>query len=389
MSTRKKIKVLETIRQGKIGGGETHVLDLVRELNKDLYEPVVLSFTDGPMIDTLKEMGIKTYVIHTETPFDIRKWKQVRQVLEMEEIDILHAHGTRANSNTFWSARQLGIPIIYTVHGWSFHPDQQPLVKKLRIMGEKLLTKNSDVTVCVSHSNLNDGKQLFDLSRATVVNYGINATKFNPDGQYKDIRSEFNIPKDVLLVGYIARITIQKDPFTLIKAIHQIPAGINIHFLIVGDGELKDKMVKLAQELNIQHRITFVPFRQDVPAILHAIDIYCLPSLWEGLPIGLLEAMAMRKAVVASAIDGTKEAIASGKNGLLIPPSSPEKLAEALILLAKDEALRQRLSLEAYATVAATYNVEEMTRHVESLYNKVLSAPEKDTLQRKMGVSVV
>jgi len=383
----KKIKVLETIRQGKIGGGETHVLDLVEALNKDIYEPVVLSFTDGPMIGRLKEMGIKTHVIYTEKPFDVRKWKQVRQLLEAERIDILHAHGTRANSNTFWAARQLNIPIIYTVHGWSFHPDQPPLVKKLRTFGEKVLVKNADITVCVAENNLKDGQELFDMRRATVIKNGINLAKFNPDAAFAAVRAELGIPKETLLVGYIARITAQKDPFTLLKAIKKLPEHIPMHFLVVGDGDLKDEAVKMAQELQIQHRLTFAGFRQDIPAILHAVDIYCLPSLWEGLPIGLLEAMAMQKAVIASAIDGTKEVINSGKNGLLIPPKSPDKLAEALLLLATDKGFRLRLSLEARATIAETYNVVQMTQQVERLYEQVLAAPANDALTDKLEIS--
>lgn len=383
MPNQRKIKVLETIRQGKIGGGETHVLDLVRELDKEVYEPVVLSFTDGPMIDALKELGIRTYIIHTETPFDIRKWKQVRQLLQEEKIDLLHAHGTRANSNTFWSARQLGIPIIYTVHGWSFHQDQKPLVRQLRTMGERLLVEHAAVTVCVSKSNLEDGRSLFGKRQATVIKNGVNTQKFNPAATYNDVRAELGIPQNKLLVGYIARITKQKDPLTLIRAIGQIPVSINMHFLVIGDGELKAETLQLAEQLQVQHRITFLPFRQDVPAILQAIDIYCLPSLWEGLPIGLLEAMAMRKAVVASAIDGTKEVIVSGENGLLIPPASPDKLAEALVLLAQDKALRLNLGIAAQATIAAAYNVQEMTRQVENLYTKVLTAAGKAEAQGK------
>ncbi len=357
------------------------MLDLVRELDKETYEPVVLSFTDGPMVDALKAMGIKTYVIHTETPFDIRIWKEVRQLLQKEEVDVLHAHGTRANSNTFWSARQLGIPVIYTVHGWSFHQDQPLLVRRFRTMGEKLLVNNADITVCVSESNHRDGLSLFGKNHTTVIRNGVNIQKFNPDGAYKDIRSEFGIPQNTLLIGYIARITKQKDPLTLVRAIAQIPENLHMHFLVVGDGDLKAEMLQLAEQLLVKDRITFVPFRQDVPDILQAIDIYCLPSLWEGLPIGLLEAMAMRKAVVASAIDGTEEVISSGENGLLIPPSSPKKLAEAIILLAHDEALRQKLSVAAQATVATTYNVQEMARQVENLYKEVLSATGKSEVQ--------
>ena len=107
----RKIKILQAIRQGKVGGGETHVLDLVNELNKARFESVILSFTEGPMVDKLRADGFKVYVVPTEKPFNYKVWKAVKKIVEHEKIDMIHAHGTRANSNTFSTAKSLGIPI--------------------------------------------------------------------------------------------------------------------------------------------------------------------------------------------------------------------------------------------------------------------------------------
>lgn len=373
--TRNKIKILQTIRQGKIGGGESHVIELVNELNKDVYESVVLSFTPGPMVDHMKAAGIKTYVIETEKPFDFTKWDEVKKILADEQIDIVHAHGTRANSNTFASAQKLDIPIVYTVHGWSFHPDQNFLLRKFRILGEKYLVNKATLTLCVSDNNLQDAGKEFAMKRAQVIKYGINLHKFNPDGAFEDVRGQLGIDKDTVLVGYIVRMTKQKDPLTLVRAIALIPETENIKFLFVGDGELKEEAIQLAKELNIESRILFIPFRQDVPNILNAIDIYCLPSLWEGLPIGMLEAMAMKKAVVVTAIDGAKEVIEHGKNGMLIPVKDPQKLAETLVALAHDRELQHTLGINAGQTIAAQFNVEKMTREIEKVYDRLVKQP--------------
>lgn len=371
MPENKKIRILQTIRQGKIGGGETHVLDLVSTLNKDKYESIVLSFTEGPMVDKMKAMGVKTYMIYTEKPFDTSVWGRVKEILIEEKIDIVHAHGTRANSNTYSSAKKLGIPLLYTVHGWSFHNDQNFLVKMLRTYSEKFLVRNATKTICVSNSNYEDGAKRFSMKNATVITNGINLAKFDLNKSFKDIRKEFNVRKDEVLVGFIARMTSQKDPFTLLKAIAKIPADSKIKFLIIGDGDSKEEVLKMADELGINSRVIFESFRQDIPDILHGIDIFCLPSLWEGLPIALLEAMAMAKAVVATAIDGTKEVIVHEQNGLLVPVMNPDELANALIRLANDKALRDRLSKEARLTVEKNYNVERMTREVEKIYNEL------------------
>ncbi|MBB5436377.1 glycosyltransferase involved in cell wall biosynthesis [Pedobacter sp. AK017] len=372
MNTTKKIKILQTIRQGKIGGGESHVIDLVEELNKDRYESIVLSFTEGPMVDRMKAKGIKTYVIETETPFDFTKWGAVHAILEKEKIDIVHAHGTRANSNTFSSANKLGIPVLYTVHGWSFHPDQKFLLRNFRILGEKYLVNKSRLTICVSDNNLNDAKKLFPMKRATVVKYGINLNKFNPDADFSDLRAELGLSKDTFVIGYVVRMTIQKDPLTLVRAIAMMPEDLDIKFLFVGDGDLKNDAVKLAKELNVTDRIIFMDFRQDVPNVLNAINVYCLPSLWEGLPIGMLEAMAMEKAVVVTAIDGAREVIVNEENGLLIPPQNPKKLAEALLQLYHDRHLTQRISKAAGQTIQENFNVVKMTRSIECIYDSTL-----------------
>jgi len=374
MAEQRKIRILQTIRQGKVGGGETHVLDLVKELDKDRFVSVILSFTDGPMVDKLKADGFKTYVVHTEKPFNYKVWKDVKEILIAEKIDLIHAHGTRANSNTFYPAKQLKIPVVYTVHGWSFHPDQQPVVKLIRTLSERFLVKVASQTICVSESNLREGKSKFPMHDSKVIVNGINQIKFNPDQDYKDIRTAFGIVKDEILVSYIARITAQKEPLTFLNAIAKIPAEVKVKFLIVGDGDLKTQMLELAEKLKLGSRVIFEDFRDDIPAILNGTDIFCLPSLWEGLPIALLEAMAMRKAIVATAIDGTRDLIADRQNGLLIPVSDPDELAKAILLLLSDEQLRKTLGQKAGALVKADFNIETMTRKVEATYLDVLGS---------------
>ena len=153
-----KIRVLECIRQGQIGGGESHLLSLVENLDKNIYEPIVLSFTDGPMIDRLKALNIPVHIIPSNKPFDFKVWGKVKQLMQQEKIDLVHAHGTRANSNVFKAARALQKPLAYTIHGWSFHVDQPFLIKKIRIAGEKFLVSRSDLNISVSVSNQKTGK---------------------------------------------------------------------------------------------------------------------------------------------------------------------------------------------------------------------------------------
>jgi glycosyltransferase involved in cell wall biosynthesis len=370
-----KIKVLESIRQGQIGGGESHLLSLVENLDREKFEPVVLSFTDGPLIDSLKQMGVESHVIHTERPFHFSKWKSVKNFIEEQQVDIIHAHGTRANSNILWAARSLGIPVIYTVHGWSFHPDQKPWVRNIRIMGEKYLTSKTDLNISVSSSNQQTGKHFIKSFDSVVVNNGIDQKKFDPEKKYKDIRAELGISSDDILILFIARFTAHKQPLALIKAFENALSSdsiSNMHLLMVGDGDQKPQAKELIRKLGLNNKVTLESFRKDVPDVLAAADIFVLPSLWEGLPIGLLEAMAMGKAVIASNVDGTREVIKNNENGLLIETDHlVENLTDALLALSRDKIKRNLFAQKAIETIKEKYNAASMTRQIEKLYTRL------------------
>jgi glycosyltransferase involved in cell wall biosynthesis len=366
----RKIRVLECIRQGQIGGGETHLLSLVENLDRDRFEPVVLSFTEGPMVERLRALGVRTHVLHTERPFDVTKWRKVKQLMAAEGVDLVHAHGTRASSNTLWAARRLGIPLVYTVHGWSFHDDQPFWVRRLRIWGERWITGRSALNIAVSASNRQTGVDQIPGFQAVVVNNGIDQRKFSPARSFTDVRGELNIPRDAVLLLFLARFTAHKQPLTLIRAFHEAVGKMpELRLLMVGEGDEKEAGIRLATELGLGDKVHFSPFRQDVPDVLAAADIYVLPSLWEGLPIGLLEAMAMRKAVIGTKVDGTREVLQDGENGLMVEPGDAGALAAAILRLAGDQGLRESMGARAVETVRDRFNAAVMTKEIENIYN--------------------
>lgn len=370
-----KIRILEGIRQGKIGGGESYLLSLVENLDRSRFEPVVLSFTDGPMVDRLRAQGITTHVIHTERPFDWRVWKKVAALVREEDIDLVHAHGTRANSNMFWAAKKMKVPILYTCHAWSFHPDQNPLVRKFRIWSEDFLTSRADVNICGSKANRDTGRQLFRNFDAEVIYNSIDPLRFDPHGQYKDIRRELGIGKEEIVVVAVARFTLQKQPLKLIAAFARVAQKVpGVKLLMVGEGEQREKAQILIRELGVEDKVILQPFRTDVPDILAASDIYVLPSLWEAFPIALLEAMSMGKAVIGTAVDGTPEIIRDGENGILIGTVNIEdELEAALIRLCEDKESRSRLQRQAVESIYNKYNVEDLAEKNQALYQQLLA----------------
>ena len=350
------------------------MLSLVENIDRDRFDPIVLSFTEGPMVERLRAMGVKTHVIHTVKPFDLSKWKAVGRFLRDEKVELVHAHGTRACSNVLFAARSLDIPVVYTVHGWSFHPDQAFLTRTLRVAGEKYLTSRSAVNISVSSSNRQTGADKIRHFQARVINNGIDRRKFDPEKSFKDIRKELAIPADATLVLFIARFTAHKQPLALIKAFSDAAKRLpNLHLLLVGDGDQKAEAMEMVRAAGFEGRITFQPFRQDVPDILAASDIFVLPSLWEGLPIGLLEAMAMGKAVIATDVDGTKEVVQNGQNGILVPAGDIPALTESLVSLAADRGRQKEYSRKALETVRTRFDATVMTREIENVYFEVLS----------------
>lgn len=367
------INVLECIRQGQIGGGESHLLSLMENIDRSKFHPVVLSFTEGPMVERLRAMGIETEVIYTEKPFDISKWGRVKSFIKSHNIEIVHAHGTRANSNVLWASRSLGLPVAYTVHGWSFHQDQSFLVRTLRTLGEKYLTRKSTVNISVSASNQQSGKEVIPSFESIVVNNGIDQKKFNPDNHFADIRKELGLSAETILVLFIARFTSHKQPLRLIEAFEKAQKELpGMHLLLVGEGDQRPEAVNMLREKNLQERISLWPFRLDVPDILSAADIYVLPSLWEGLPIGLLEAMSMGKAILATRVDGTKEVVQNGRNGILVETTDlVNDLSSAIVRLAGDANLRKELGQHAMETVNERFNAAVMTKSIEAVYQNM------------------
>ncbi len=373
MNPIKKIKILQVIRQGKIGGGESYLLSLVEKLDKEKFEPVVLSFTEGPMIERLKIMGVKTHVVYTEKPFDIRVWKKVKQIVHDENPHIVHAHGTRAMSNIFSAAKNGHLPLIYTCHGWSFHNGQHPIIKTLRVQSEKYLTWQSDVNVCGAKTNRDEARKIFGTFEAEIIYNSIDSQKFNPYGKYKNIRHELNIADDEILISSVARFTLQKQPLQLIAAFAEVSKKVpKAKLLLVGDGELKEAVSKLVEKLQLSNRVVLQPFRQDIPDVLSGIDIFVLPSLCEGFPIALIEALSMGKAVVATAVNGTPELVKNNENGLLIDTAQLENnLTEAMIKLCLNKDLRSRLAQAAISSTYQKYNVETMVAKNELLYQRL------------------
>lgn len=368
-----KIKVLEVIRQGQIGGGESHLLDLIYFLEKEKVDPICLSFSDGEMIKRLKQMGISCYVIDTQKPFDMSAQKQIVELIQKEKIQLVHAHGSRAASNILYPVRKLHLPLVYTVHGWSFHDDQSFFIKILRGWSEKLICHYANQVICVSESNKNTGRDVFGLHDAIVIENGVNLEKFNPGGSFKELRPEFGFSESDFVVGFIARCTKQKNPLIFLSALEKAHStNSSVKGLFVGEGDMDEEVDAYIQQQKMSSYLYRSPFRTDVPDLLHSIDVYCLPSLWEGLSIALLEAMAMQKAIIATPTDGTKEVIKHQKNGLIVPFDDSSALARSINDFYENRTLKEECEIQARRFITERFNANRVAESVFTIYSEIM-----------------
>lgn len=372
------VRVLHAIRQGSIGGGESHIIDLATHLNRSDYESVILAFSPGAMVDKLRKMGYKVYVIESANAFDLSVGRAVRQLLKTKQIDLIHVHGTRAFSNLLLPARQLRIPVVYTVHGWSFHPDQSFPIYHARRLAEAFFCKAARQVITVSAANHLTGQQLSPDFHSVTIPNGVDTKRFSPSNVQVDLRPSLGIPADAFVVGFIARLTKQKQPLLMLQAFEQAlqkSGGIDskLHLLMVGDGELRNDVEALINHSELlQKKVSLQGFRTDVPELLAACNAYCLPSLWEGLPIALLEAMAMQLPCVATAVDGTCNVLQNEHNGLLITPGVMTELANAILRLLSDKDLCGQLGTEARRTIKKRFSAQSMADRTAAVYKNVL-----------------
>jgi len=187
-------------------------------------------------------------------------------------------------------------------------------------------------------------------------------------------RRAFGIPAGAPLVGAVGRLHRQKGFTDLITALAQVREHLPaVRLLLVGDGELRGDLEAHAQALGLSEVVTFAGLRTDIPEILAELDLFALPSLWEGLPNVVLEAMAAGLPVVATAVGGTPEVVVDGVSGLLVPPHDPAALAEALVFLLRDPGMRRKIGQAGRKRVGQCFSVGQMVRKTEDLYETLLN----------------
>jgi glycosyltransferase involved in cell wall biosynthesis len=207
---------------------------------------------------------------------------------------------------------------------------------------------------------------------------GIEIEEYNPDlkeirNKKLEVRRELGLKNDVPVIGAIGRLVWQKGFEYLIRAAPEVLKKCpEARFLIVGEGPLQNELILTSEKLNVADRIIFSGFRNDIKEILASIDVLAMPSLLEGLPMVLLEAMAMAKPIVATRIDGITEVLENSKTGLLVPAKNSHALAEAIVGILDDNEKANFFGQNAREAAKEKFSVKKMVEQIESAYEKLL-----------------
>lgn len=372
------LRVLEVLASGAVGGGSTHLRDLAVGLDPARFEPIVACSDDGPLAGVLEAAGHPVARIPMTRPLNPGAIAALAERVRRSKVDLVHSHGTRAALCGAPAAALCGVPHLYTVHGWSFHQRGSALAEAAARSCEALAARLSRHVVCVSHADQRSGLAHGILSdrRSRVIPNGIDPSRFRPDPPARArLRRVLGVAEGEPLIGLFGRLTRQKAQGVFLRAAAEVlarePAS---RFMLVGEGEDRLALAALAAGLGLGGRLMMLGSRSDVPELLAASDIFVLPSLWEGLPIALLEAMAAGVPAIASAVDGSLEVIQPGQSGLLVAPGEVAPLAEAMLALIRTPSLAERLACAGRERVLSLYPLSRMIAAVEGLYADVAAA---------------
>jgi glycosyltransferase involved in cell wall biosynthesis len=306
--------------------------------------------------------------------------------IRKEKFQSVHTYTTKAGFIGRLAAKLAGVPvIIHTIFEPAHNSASNPILKSLYIFMERLACRWADAIITITNANSREilQRSLVEPQKLTVVPEGLDMTRYDAvEADPAQVRSALGIPQSAPFILTVARLEAPKGHAWLLKAAKIILETIpSAHFVCVGMGRLRESLEKMAQQMGIGSQVHFIGFRQDMLQIMKSCDLFVLPSLWEGQGVVLLEAMAFKKAQVASAVGGIMDVVVDGETGVLVPPKDPQALAQAIVKLINDPQTRQKMGEKGYERVRtvfdeAAFNLKRFKVYEEQFTKKKLKVPD-------------
>jgi glycosyltransferase involved in cell wall biosynthesis len=380
------IVLAELAGSAAYGGGERYLELLFDRLDQSRYRTILICPEPGPFVRKMKERGVETFLVHLAPLVNpIALWRLTR-LLARERVTVLQTHGARANFYGQIAGRLAGVPVIVsTVHNSLKDYEIRFFTRWFYTKALRLTLPFVHRIICVSNSNRRD---LIDECPATAaliqtVYNGVDLAAFSAQPNRRKIRLELGITEGPVLVT-VARLTEAKGHRYLLQALPRLlETWPHLCCVFVGNGELRDQLQRLVRELAIERSCRFVGIREDIADILAAADVVVLPSLSEGFPFVLLEALAMGCPVVASRVNGVPELIENRKTGLLVPPRDPQALETAIREVLSDPTAASKMGAEGRAVVHERFTADHMVANTTAIFDAALQDAGVGTLIQK------
>lgn len=370
----RELTILHFTNSLERGGAEQHMLSLIRGMDLSAFRPILVCppALARQIVGDLDPRA-ELFPIELRRPFDLGAAARLGLFLRGRRVDVLHSHLFSSSVLASPIGRMAGAPaIVETPHvnelwrrGWM----------KRHFFADRLVGRCVDAYIAVSQANaryLTDKKGL-PQEKIRVIRNGIDPVEFEPGERPSDcLRRSLSFPADDPVIVCVARIEPQKGHSVLLEAIRQIREVIpSVRLVIVGEGRLRAPLERQTHDLDLDDAVRFVGRQANVADWLAMAQVAVLPSLYEGLPLAALEALAAEKPLVATAVDGTPEVVRDGETGLTVPAGDPRSLAISILRLLRDPALAHRLAKAGRKLVTEQFTVQRQVRETENLYREV------------------
>lgn len=368
------MKVLYMITRAEYGGGQVHVLDLLRGFRARL-DVAVATGEEEYLTREAAALGVPVFVlphlVHPISPAnDVRALRETLALLRRWRPDLLHAHTSKAGIIGRAAARMSGVPSVFTAHTWAFAEGMSRRRRAVGIVAEATMALPSAQIINVSTAN-RDLALRYHIARRHKLQVIHNGVADCPERAQPERGTE---PRVVM----VARFAEQKDQTLLVRAFARAHAPGRLQF--IGDGPIRPQVEAEVERLGLSARVDFLGARGDVTALLAQAHCFALATNWEGFPLTILEAMRAGLPVIATAVGGNAEAVDDGATGFLVPHGDQEALAERLHQLLTDPKLRGRMGAAGRARYEQHFTLDSQLERTYAVYqqatgNRTMSPP--------------
>ncbi|MBI5238208.1 MAG: glycosyltransferase family 4 protein [Deltaproteobacteria bacterium] len=359
------LTVLHTESSAGWGGQETRTLNECLGLKRLGDRVIILCRPGSRLSEKAKDAGIEVFTHPLKSSFDISAIRYCLRLIKEQSVDIVNTHsGVDSQLSAIAARLSRKRPVIVRTRHLAL-----PITSKTSysLLPHKVVTVSSHV-----RDYLVDEKGV-SADKVAAIPTGVDLFRFDPEKTNGTLKKELGLDESALLVGTIAILRKKKGHHLLLEAVPEVLKAVpDVVFVFAGDGPQNENIEKYITRLGVGKNLRLLGLRSDVPSLLKSIDLFVLPTLQEALGTSILEAAAMKKAVVAFRTGGVDEVVVDGITGVLVEPSDTKALAQAIIRLLKDSPLRQRMGQEGRRLVEKNYSNDAMVEAMRSLYMELL-----------------